>query len=738
MLLLAKYNNNNDLKLINNFNEEYFVLKVKKNETLLYLNTKILYSCLKNGITIKYRNYIFLFLKNIIQNNDNIYKFSGKLDNNIFNKIINKQELNSIFNENINFKNIEYILNITNRIIKKNNLFKLIDNNIIKLQNNLYADTKYYRFLTNKNIFNFYRFNGIIINSNIDKNRLYSLISIKYNKYNEKLNNLNYKIINTKCTLILTENSNINIWINLIKNYFKEYKICKISRKQDFKNIYNKDINNYDFLILNINFINSRYFKDYYNNYGIYQNNKFDNLIKNSLYDNLFNKNILDNNFENLYIFNWSNIIFDNIEKIKNIDKNNFIKNFKTNNVKYYLLNNNINNNILDYIINNCIYDKNNKLIGELENNDFYEFIIKELIVKENNTKNIYYNFEKVLLDENELDLYNNIVDNDDNKMNSIFLMNINKYNYYYNNIDELNNKNKLYYNNLISNEYEKKEILNNFFKNKDINDSFNIFINKYFNKTILNDNNINEFSLLDNIKENINKYNSKIVYFENIINNYENTNFVCSICIENIDKNNNLCIINCGHYFCKKCLTKYIIENCKKCKCPICRSDFLLNNVYVPILDNNINSTFINGSKLNSLKNLLKRINCEKIIIVTQYKENIELKNNFINKDKDKDEDYDFFNLFYKNNNLKIVKRNNFLKSIKKSILFCNYDEILEYKYITVNSFIFIDYPEINIINDKLKKLNSIYNDNIINLYFLYVKNTFEEIIISNIFQNK
>lgn len=750
LLLLGKFNSNNDLKPIINCYQEYFVFKIKKNTTLLYLDTKILRLFLKKGSNIKYRNFIFLFLKNNIKTINFSYKFINKSDNKTLDNSI-LQKINKIFNNNeYDIKNIENIINISNRIIKKNNIFKLIEKNIIKLENNFYANTTLSRFLHTKNIFNYFKYDGIIINNSIEKNRLYSLISINYyNKnYNNtlKLNKSELKQINTKCTIILTEKNNINIWIDLIKYSIHENKIYKIITKKDLKNLYNRDIIDIDFLIINVNFINNKYFKNYYNKYDVENNKLFYNLIINSIYDNLFNKNILDEKLNNLYLFKWNNIIFDDIEKIQYIDKNNFINYLSNNNIKYYLLNNNINNNninnkILDYVINNSIVNIKNKIDNEfiymnnidIEYDNFYNFIKEELLIKDNKKSNIIYNFIKVLLNDIELNLYNNLINLGDNKKKALFLMNSNNYNFNINTIDKLNNINETYYNNLINKEYEKLEILNNFFKNKDEKDSCNNFINDYFNKKILNEYEINENILITKIKNTIKKYKLKIEYFQNIINNLESNNYVCSICIENIDNNsnNNLCIINCGHSFCKNCLTNYVIQQDKKCKCPICRDSFLLNNVYVPINnEDDIDKIIIKGSKINKLKTILYNENNEKIIIVTQYKENIKIKNEI-------EDNYDFFNLFYKNNNLNNIKRESFIKNKNKSILLCDYFNIIDYKFDDIKTFIFIDYPTVEELNDIFIKIKNIYIElnNTINFYFLYTENTFEEKIISEIF---
>ena len=132
----------------------------------------------------------------------------------------------------------------------------------------------------------------------------------------------------------------------------------------------------------------------------------------------------------------------------------------------------------------------------------------------------------------------------------------------------------------------------------------------------------------------------------------------------------------------------------------------------------------------MNKLKNILHNDNNQKIIIVTQYKENIKIKNKI-------EDNYDFFNLFYKNNNLNNVKRELFIKNINKCILLCNYFDIIDYKFNDIKTFIFIDYPIVEELNDIFIQIKNKYIElnNTINLYFLYTENTFEEKIISSIF---
>ena len=50
-----------------------------------------------------------------------------------------------------------------------------------------------------------------------------------------------------------------------------------------------------------------------------------------------------------------------------------------------------------------------------------------------------------------------------------------------------------------------------------------------------------------------------------------------CPICMEMIQPDN-LDITNCGHFFCKPCLTSLVGRTGEECKCPVCRRKIVLN----------------------------------------------------------------------------------------------------------------------------------------------------------------
>jgi hypothetical protein len=739
-LLLGKFSNINNIDLQNVINcyQNYFIFESNKSDTdtFLYLDTKILKKYLKKGLDIKHRKYIFLFLKDIIKD----YKSKYKILKNIPNIIINDKIHNNL-NNDLNIydnKNLELIINISNKIIKKYNKISIKDKNIIKLSSNFYANIDLNRFYFTKIKDKIFKFNGIILNyKNIIKNKILTLLSINYNnKINKEhiINNTNKKILNlhTKCTLILTEFNNNIEWENIINKYLSNIKYKIINTKNHFKNIFNKDILNLDFLIININILSSIYYKKYFNKY---ENNKNDNYIAiiNSIHDNLYNINIENELFNNLYIFQWNNIIYDNIQKIKNIDKNNFINYLTCNNIKYYLLNNNLDNITLNYIIKNNIRDNNNKnlddsLLFEYDIDNFYYFFKNELLIKcQSEYVNIKYNFIDLTLSEYEKNIYNKLFDNDNdniykNSDKSIFFLECYKYIFENNTIDEIIIKIQLHYNNLINTENEKIIFLENLYKNKNIYKNNNNYKNLYFFDILIEKSNEDIDIIINDIKNNINLYNLKLHYCKSILENIDNIQCNCTICIDNVNKNN-ICILNCGHYFCNDCIIKYINQKNDNYECPICRDKFSINDIYCTYINDN-NKNY--GTKINKLIEIINSLLNKKILVVFQYDKIANTMKKILNLNNITN-----FDIFYKNKILKEKYIKIFELYEEKSILLCNYDDIINYNFVNIQEIILLDYPDDENIFIKFKnKLNEdIYVENkIINLNLLYIKDTFEE----------
>jgi hypothetical protein len=746
-LLLGKYNNNNYLELNNiiHYYQDYFTFKVDNDHnTMLYLNTEILKNYLENGIEIKYRKYIFVFLKNIINlENNKIYKLLDQQKYIFNNKNIIKYE---IF-DNTDYKNLEHIINLSIKINNKKNRIKIRDKSIIKLNKDFYANVYKNRFLYKKNNDNIFHFNGIIINYyNFIKNKILSIMSIfhsiKY-KPNKFIIENNIQIL-TKCNLIVTDKKNIELWICILQKYYTNAKFLVLSKKKNIKNIKNGDIEKTDFLIVNSIFLSNKFYKNNLNKYSENLNNLNESIL-NSVYDNIYNKNIKNETLNNLYLFKWNNIIYDNIQNINN-DKIKFILLLSCNNTKYYLVDDFLSDNIIDIFIENSIsnilndksqeniinnYNEYNKL--PIPYSNFYYFIKNELIIK-NNEMNVIldYVYIDINLCEKEKNIYNILFydnNNIDNKINnennilsqysidnynkiSMFYLDNDKYNFNIKDIDEINELINSYYNIKIIKETTKLCILNN---------QINNFLEENTN----------------NLNSNVLKYNSQLQYFKNNILKYNDSKDMnCSMCIDNINKED-FTIILCGHYFCKYCLIKYINEKNNNLECPICRDKFNESDIYCPFINNNIVKNIdINNkysSKIDKLLNIIDTID-DKIIIITQFKSVSNKLTNIFNNNNIKN-----YNMFYNNNYFKEKNKNLFNNEKNKIILISTIDDILKYNFINISNIIFIDIPYINeanidIFNSLRKKYleNYLLNINKIKYYFLYIKNSIEEYVVN------
>jgi hypothetical protein len=727
--------NNFDINNIIDCYERYFTIDIKKDETFIYLNTKILKEYLEKGINIKYRNYIFLFLQNTILDHKTYgYKILDSIDYIIINKNKKKDKIDLI-----DYNNLENIINISNRINKNKNKFNIKDKNIIKLENNFYVNINLCRFYSYKVKYNIYRFNGIIINYNdYIKSRLLSLFSIDHHYKNDNKNlvdliknniyNDDKYIYNTKCNLILTEKNNIKLWKILFSKYLPEYILHSINTQKDLKKFTNRNILKTDFLIFNIQILTNKFYKKYFDNIlSKNYNISFNDIILNSINDNKFNKNIDNEPFYNLYLFNWNNIIYDDIEIIKGFDKNNFLFYLNLSKTKYYLGKNYLSDSVLLYIIkNNIKYEDNCYLSNDDINynlDNLYYFIKNHLLIKNNNRNvNLNYLFIDLELSNYEKNIYTNLFsDNDDTKKLSEFFLNIYKYNNNFEKIENIKNSLYKYYENLIDNEKEKIRIkcYKNLITNSLLynNENINSLYKKEYSNLITNN--------IDNIDNNIILYNSKLDYIKKELTNFDDKEHFCTICIEK-KKSNEFCILLCGHHFCKNCMKEYLNNKYEEFhECPVCRCKFKKNNIFYPIIENNNYDTNNLGTKINKLIEIIKKDYENKIVIVTQFKKMMENINEIL-----------------VNNNMKIYNFNNFnnfSNEIDKSVLLISYNDILKINNLNITSIIFLDYlNDNNSFNNSNNPINILKNnllcDNFVNFYFLYIKNTFEENIINNI----
>jgi hypothetical protein len=245
MIFLSKYADIDNLELQNIVNsyQDYFVFLNKQNIIELYLDIEKLKYYLLNGLEIKYRDYIFLYLQKIESKKKN---YNYNLLNNINNIEKNTENINYNIN-NINnisfFKDIDYInlnkiIYLSKKIILQDNNFIISNSNIISLENNFYADILLERFYFTKPKKIKDKFNFIIINYfNEIKNKILSLLSIDNNENKIIIENNFTEIeestqqLNTKCNLILLDKKNIKLWILLIKIYAPNNKIIVIEKK---------------------------------------------------------------------------------------------------------------------------------------------------------------------------------------------------------------------------------------------------------------------------------------------------------------------------------------------------------------------------------------------------------------------------------------------------------------------------------------------------------------------------
>ena len=814
-LLLCKYDNfdNNELSSIINCYQDYFIFKIINNSIYLYLDINVLKYYLTEGFNIKYRKHIFLFLKKtILSINNTSYKISKNLKlKNEYIKIDSNLYKNDELLKDYDIENLKLIINICNKIRLSKNKFHIKDKNIIKLDNDFYANINTGTFLFSKVNNYLFRYNGIILNYNSSKNKLLSLLSL--HNLNKKFGNSNYSnynislkesvenslsnspiknILKTNCTLILINKNNANSWYFFIKNYLNCNSYYSILSKKNLKYIKNSCIFDLEFLLIDVNFLKSKYFKNYFQKYEILSNKDcINNTIRlsiiNSINDNLSNKNIYNESFYNLYIFNWNNIIYDNIEEIINIDKNNYVKYLSTYNTKYYLSENYIEEDTYNYIIDTSIINIDNKLETyynyTIDISNFYYFVKNELLIKDLN-KNIYeYTYIKVKLNNFERELYNylfsenNEIENNENidnfnieiindkklKCIQLFLINSNQYCFKEKTLSEIEIINKEHYSNLINN-----ELLNINYKNNNCNNICNNNCNNICNNNcnnncnnICNNNKITETNSLYETNNEINNYKSKISFFKNTIKTFNEKECYCTVCMDKIINNKITCIITCGHSFCNDCILKYINEknmenDISYYECPICRTYFTLNMIYsinnfCKKIDNinktniglqydnsensskleelfniiQMNDSYINNSKSNNeINSINNKINVKKIIIVTQYKESLYPIKDYIKKHNlENSEDNQICLINLFHNN--IITKNRFIE------IFNNNNDIY-IQNICKYSIIICNYDDI--IKYNFKRINQIIfmdqpsNDILMNISEKYLNKYFDK----------
>ena len=629
-LLLSNFSDDNSKELselLINY-QEYFTFKKNNNETSLYLDIKNLKKYLIEGKEIKYRKFIFLFLENLVNQKRvrnyslNYEKIQIKVNNIIYKDILN----------NIDIAHINKIISIINYLNK--NSVKIKNNNIYKLDNNLYADIKNKRFVNNKFISNYkynIKLNGFIINnSSYLKNLIIILNCLSNYKNVRKIENkLNNTLINTQCNLIITSKIKSDLIINKLTSMYENVKYYEIHNINNLTQLKYKDVNNYNYIFFNINFINN-YLKYFDNDYNNNINSNISDIIENLIIEQNINENLVNCDLKNIFMFKWNNLIIDNFNKINKNDIQ-YLKNIHVNNYNFI----NYEQLIDDYMLKNMSYFLlDNYYLSEYGYYNFKSIIKNEFIMK-NNSDIQKENYEII-----------NIEDNDESNI-------INKLN---------NNKN------------HEIELAKLFIK------SSNKFLHKDTKKNIRS------------IIENKNNFNNCV----------DNDCTSCCICMDKIE-NSNLCILKCGHYFCKSCILTHKINeelNHYDSKCPICRYNYHL--IY-NITENKVKFNCV----IDNLNNILKNEINKKVLITADY-------NQILTYIKDVLSDNYDIDMYKKKNNVKnrisLISINYLKKNIINdvdSIIFFTFSVKAYQKYIEIKN-IYNDYYL-----DKIKFYLFNYNKN-------------------------
>lgn len=403
------------LILVNEKNNNYLHQIYSNNKIKYSLNIKNLYNCLKNGNTIK--------------NKDNIVKLLRLYKNNIYDNV------------STNIKNINSIVDIKTR-----NELTYYDNDIIKLNNNLYFNFKNSRFYLQKPNQELLILNTahIITNNQFIQNNIIKILNknIRIKKYSIKNDkNLKFKYyqemgIFHKYQLII--NTNLVFINKFLINKWENFK--KISTVKQLKKIKIRDLFNIDTLIITYECI-----KNILSNKLFLSNeSKIDKSI-----EICHKKDILNDSCYYLFTIYWNNIIFEDINEIKNKNIIKFLS--KLNCKKKYLFSNTINKKIMEksYYIGTGYDQINYNLYKKYIDTHIYSF-------KNKNNKNININYNKI-----------------NNSFNNIFYCFLNEYygeNIYDENLQKLYsliniNNSEIIINNII----DKKELIN-FYNKKNIN----------------------------------------------------------------------------------------------------------------------------------------------------------------------------------------------------------------------------------------------------------------------------
>ena len=706
-------NNNLDILLCNY--QDYFLFEKKNNQVYLYLRVDILKKYLQEGIEIKYKKFIFLFLENISNIKENKSYFFEKLPNYHQYHLFFQKHFDPCYRKYFNNKELDFqrsIFLLQKRYQEQKNKVFIKDKNIICLDENFYIDLNYGRYYLHNYVpqKNSFCYKGLIINQFSQlKNQLSVLSTIQTLEYQHKLHKkkdlYNYPQffyqnkfhLPTQCTLIISEKNYFNTWLKSISKIYphinqnKDIKL--INNYNSLKNITNNDIQQLRFLIINVSIL-STLNKKYLNNYSSCNSHE---LISYILYEHSYNKNIIYNHFEHLFLFHWENLIIDSLDYFFKIEHNLF-QNLLSKHATYFISNEKISDQLNNLLIKQIIYNY------DIHEYNFHYFLKKELMIQNLDDKNF---IEKVELIEFQLNEEENMV--------------ANQYKEIQDNVNIHNKELSLLF----------IKSFHDYFQSINVNNMESFFLQSSNNNTTLSlqsnnllntydENQIQNLNNLTNKSENklINKSNHIISFIENI---KQKNQISCCICMD-IIVHNKVCVLECGHYFCKKCILIHKMSKQEKSLCPICRKDFQVIYFIDENNDSNNNNSnnemYISSSHYSEkLNKILETIytnqianNKKKIFIVSEYNEILSYLYDKIVMKKDV--------ILYQNSKQ--------LQNKDYTICLINMNQLLKNNPYILDQIIFLDIHEQNY--DKFTKIKIKYDDyyfetKIIDYMIYYVK---------------
>jgi len=175
----------------------------------------------------------------------------------------------------------------------------------------------------------------------------------------------------TKSTLIICKNYMCSYWYNQILDNDKNQKIIKISSKSEHNNVTYNDILKSNFVIISVDYIRSKNYKNIWANYAINDTISLDDIYRVLYKDNINNIKFKNNKLPIMSLFHWKRLVIDNItfSYYKNSDFiNNIIRSISSSYRWLNVLDTELNDSYiyLHYLCNtptlSPLYDKDNNL----------------------------------------------------------------------------------------------------------------------------------------------------------------------------------------------------------------------------------------------------------------------------------------------------------------------------------------------------------------------------------------